>query len=400
MLRTGVSSLIYGIGLASLLLADLLAASFLPTEELARWSFLRSGLYFFASLVLLGRDNLLVREPAVAPALLARFRWQIPAISIVLASLLAAAGKLPFGLGLAACVAVSVSTAGYQFHLGGARRVAAQYTFQSWKVAVLVVVAMIVWGWVPVSRFDIALSVALGLAAILTISPILAAGGSREPSMRKGQLAWADRMGWRYFITSTLAAAGIYGEALLLGLFASAQDQALWFTHLTFFVLPATALGGLVGFLAIPAMRTKPATVARLFTRTGSLAIILFALIAGGMVQLAGWLTWSILDPEVGAPASLLWLMAAVGAVLRLIYVAVSSYFAIHGDVPFHDRLIGGQMLSLVLGLVAGWIIFAWGENLIFAIVAGGLVNVAGRSLIGLVLALGHANQHLTVVRA
>jgi O-antigen/teichoic acid export membrane protein len=329
---TGLIGLVYGTSVGLLFVGELLLARHLDAAEFGQYNLVRQGVPVVVVLALLGYDQALTRETAarggIAPRL-DRRQWRLVALAVVVAG--AGAGYLVLRLGVAwpiastlvvgsAAIALSslVSGALRASHRSGLGALAQQGHRLLAGVAFIGAAGLLSGAGAALTFCMCALIVAAGCVMWSTrlATPWVIDDAAHRTMRRLGvgyslsmlTLAtgdWVD-LALAAELSGNLADVGQYGQLKLLALY------------------PVLSIGSILGFVALPAIATRRATItrSRALRWTAGAALTSLAMIAVA-VPASRYLADVLF--HVQAPWALLTVLGTIGG-LRLFYVLPSAY--------------------------------------------------------------------------
>lgn len=378
-----MSFLVYVLGLAALFISDILVTSTLQDTDIALWAEARALIGILGVIAALGLDLVMVRSPQSSTRMLRFVAVQVPLLAILL-------GFGAHGLGyLSSPLSASLLTAGSavglvlgQFYRAHHRYLLSQLIQQGWKIVILAVLgAMALPMGFPALPVDLILGVLLLATSLVGWIPLLRTE-TVTPVRQEPEGARAlYGIGLRFMVTNLILSLAVYGEQLLVNGLGTARDAAVFFTHATYFLFPASVLNGYIAFRIGPWLRDNHE---RFVQMIGSRwAVMTFgAAFYAVLMNVFGWVSWQIVTPAVGSPDPILQVTLLVSAFARTLYTIPSGYNGVFGSTRQHDLLIGLQVVFL---LVLAGLIFAFVGYLdvVYLVALAGASNWVLRTTIG-----------------
>lgn len=352
----------YLLGLGSLLFSDLLVTGFFSEEEIALWAETRSVIAISGVLCLVGLDQVLVRSPRSSSSLLRILAIQVPLLAVIVGSFFRYMGFLD---SLWAAVGIAMGSAAslalFQYFRSHRLNMASQFAQQGWKVMALAAVA-----WMLLSDRVLPLG---GLVAVLLVFSVLLSSllllrfpPSRVFRQNPESASALYQIGSRFMVTSLMLALAVYAEQLVVNALGSANEAALYFTHATYFLFPASVLNGYLAFVIGPWVRDNHDRFVGLLA--GKWAFILLLAVAyAAIVGVVGRLLWAVVGPSVGEPDILLQLAFLLSVVARTLYTLPGGYIGVFGRPKEHDLLILGQVMILLFVVALFFVL--WDSDLL-----------------------------------
>lgn len=372
--------LAYLFGMASMLVSDILVSKFLGDADIALWADVRALFGILAAFVTLGLEMVIIRAPGASRLLLRLVIVQAVVLSLPLGFLVHQLGYLssPWSAILLASGA-AFSLAQGQYFRSHSSFFVSQFAQQGWKIIVLILLADFIFlHHLRALPIDLVASSAVFVVSILGWGLVLTRrhdGDSVEHGLRKHYA-----ISFRFLVTNIILNVALFGEQMIVNGLGTNAQAAIYFTHMTYFLLPASILTTFVGFRIGPWVRDNPDDFeAMLARRRLSIHMVIVATVA--LAQAIGWIGWWLIGPSVGEPNAVLQIAFFISATLRTYYVMPSAYNGIFGAPTEHDLLIISQ-LFLLLVLAAGIYAFFPAVDIILVVAIAGVFNWMARTLI------------------
>lgn len=321
---------LYGLGLLSFLLADIYVSENFSQERIAEWAFYKSTIIILGSIVLLGYDQVFVRDPSLVTRFFKRFIIQAFSIAIVSVLIIAVfknytfhkGGYLFLGVVLYGFINYSSSSLRACFNLWKA-----QFSSNFWKILLL--------GFLFLWTFD-DLSYYFLIPIILTLISAVFFGGYKTKEDRSffENLSDTDSraIATTFLFTNLTLILAVYGEQFLINLSNDTKASAHLFKYFAVFTPIALSVNGFLGFYFGPKIRREKKMSIERFKKF-SLKISLFAFVVTGLSSVIGYIYMTNFSQiEVTTLDWLLIISLSVLCIIRGIYIATSVCLGIFSD--------------------------------------------------------------------
>jgi hypothetical protein len=350
MIRSFLSLSVYGLGLCLLAVSDIIMTKFFSSEEIANWAELRSLIGISGILCLIGLDQVLMRSPQSSGRILRLLAVQVPVLAAAVGSLVYYVGYIDdwvsaFAIAVGSAFTIALSQYFRSHHLP----VESQVVQQLWKILAFAALVLIVFTKAPMEVDVVVTSlllVGVGCGVFLVYGRPPSRLHQQDPEPTPALYA----IGSRFMVTSLFLASAVYAEQLLVNGLGSALDGALYFAHATYFLFPASALNGYLGFLVGPWIRDHHDRFIDILRKRAWL-ILLAAIGYAVSMNSVGWLGWHLISPTVGAIDHTLQGLFLCTCVATTLYTFPSAYNGVFGQPHQHDFLIAVQVVSLLAAL-------------------------------------------------
>ena len=370
--------LIYGLGLASFFLADLLTAKYGTDELVAQWASLKASLFVAIPLAMLGLDQIMIRNPNSAVRLLKLLLIQGVLIGAVIAAILIQQGMLQANATtIAAFAMLPVLQGTSAFFRSRNQFMLAQLATNGWRFFFGLLVAFTVW----TSR-SIDYSVLLCGAFLAGGLTLFFLYGQSKPAAKsnakdaESSLAGYYAIGFRFGLSMVVLNASLHIEQLLLNFQQDTLSSSQYFRFCTVFLFPVTALCGLTGFVAGPYIRERAKATSEFISKYSWLVLVAaFAIAAINFVF--GWVLIDYVSEPVAYKLTLAVIVSVLG-MLRLLLIFPSAFLGVFAARQHLDLFVGISVLGLAL-MVGSY--FLLSEVLNFApVVAIGIASIVNWS--------------------
>jgi len=245
----------------------------------------------------------------------------------------------------------AASSALFQYYRSHYKAVLSQISQQLWKVlALLALTVAVIYEWpldIDVMVFTVMLiNVILAASIVFRYRPVGLAQQSPET------ITSLYSIGFRFLATGLLLSLSVYGEQLLVNRLGGQEQGALYFTHATYFLFPASVLSGYFSFLIGPWARDNHDKYVG-FMRERRHYIFVGTFLYSALVNFVGWFAWGVVSPVLESPDIVLQVLFFVICFFRTIYMWPGAYVGIFGKPKEHDVLVGGHLLALLVAIVA-----------------------------------------------
>lgn len=376
------SFLVYSLGLGGLFLTDLIVGAVFSPQDIADWAKFRSLVGIAAVIPLIGLDQVLMRSPASSAQLLRILGVQVPILGVAIGFILSWFGFVSsWVLGAGLAIGSAASLVLFQYFRAHRHEVLSQFAQQGWKIAALGLIAamaltgwrsdLVVWGIGLVLAFDIIVAL-----AVLILPPERLHPQSPEPARAHYAI------GSRFMVTSLMLALSVYAEQLVVNRLGSHMEAALYFTSATYFLFPLSFLNGYLAFLMGPWVRDKHDRFIQLL-HTRWWAIVLASAGYGVAMGVLGLILWKVVRPSVGEIDAGLVILLMWTGFIRTLYMLPSGYLGVFGMPRQHDKLILGQVLSVIPVIGLFFLLRAYGVDLVHSVAAASALNWTLRTVLG-----------------
>lgn len=315
------TSLLYFIGMASLVLADLFIIRYYPDSFIAEWAFLKSSLFIGGSIVVFGLDQMFIRHNLKVSKYLPKFFGHILVVGLILGTI------VYFNLSKIYIVVLVVIYAINQLLFGAARAnfhyLLSQALLQSWKIIFFIIVLTFYFLSANSDAYTFVL-LALILPIFLYSKQIINLLYDGERVDEKMKLIYQDAAFMFLSIISVNIA--MYADQLFLKQFALEADVVKLFTHTSSIYPLGVAFNGLAGFFLGPYLKKRPKTSVRKILKV---LIIIASLLALTSFFIGSLILKFFRGVEIDFYLSL-FLCIIIG--LRILYILPSSYIGVIGS--------------------------------------------------------------------
>lgn len=372
--------LIYLAGTASMLMSDVLATKFMDNSEIALLADVRALFGILGALITLGLEMVIIRIPSASRLLLRLVFIQAVALSVPVGFFVHLLGYLssPWsGILLTAGSACLVAQG--QFFRSHGAFVSSQLVQQTWKIIILILITCIVFFRVETAwPIDFVVAAVVFLISILGWSFILTGPGDLDHADRGFRNHYT--ISFRFLATNIILNLALFGEQLTINGLGTNLQSSIYFTHMTYFLLPVTVISAFVGFRIGPWLRDNPVAFELMLARH-RIKLFFGVIFAVTLAQTIGWLGWQFIRPSVGDVNVFLMIGCFISACLRIYYVLPSAYTGLFGSTRDHDVLIVTQIILLFIIAATIYVTFPF-LDIIIVVTILGVINWLVRTLI------------------
>lgn len=320
----------YGLGLLSFLLADIFVSENFSQENIAEWAFYKSTIIILGSIVLLGYDQVFVRDPSLVTRFFKKFIFQALGIGVVSVSLIAFFKEYTFQKGMYLFLGVilfgfvNYSSASLRacFHLWKS-----QFSTNFWKVLLLI---FLFFGLFEEISFYFLIPI------LVTLVSAIIFGGYKTKEDRSlfENLSDADSraIATTFLFTNLTLILAVYGEQFLINLSGDTAASAHLFKYFAVFTPIALSVNGFLGFYFGPKIRRQQKMSIEKFKKF-SLKISIFAILITLLSAIMGYVYMTYFSPIKNN--NLDWMLItslSILCIIRGIYIATSVCLGIFSD--------------------------------------------------------------------
>ena len=321
---------LYGLGLLSFLLAEIFVSENFSEENIAEWAFYKSTIIILGSIVLLGYDQVFVRDPSLVTRFFKKFILQAFSIAIVSVFIIAFFKDYTFQKGL--YLFFGVILFGFINYSSSSFRACfnlwkAQFSTNFWKVLLLVFLFFGVFE---------ELSYYFLIPFVLTLFSAIFFGGYKTKEDRSlfENLSDADSkaIATTFLFTNLTLILAVYGEQFLINLSGDIQASAHLFKYFTVFTPIALSVNGFLGFYFAPKIRRQKKMSIDRF-KNFSIKISFFAVLVTVLSSVIGYVYMTrFSEVEIDKLDWMLIISISILCVIRGVYIATSVCLGIFSD--------------------------------------------------------------------
>ena len=320
----------YGLGLLSFLLADIFVSENFSQENIAEWAFYKSTIIILGSIVLLGYDQVFVRDPSLVTRFLKRFVIQALVIATISVTLIAVFKGYTFQKGM--YLFLGVLLFGFINYSSSSLRACfnlwkSQFSTNFWKVLLL--------GFLFFGAFE-ELSYYFLIPIALTLISAIIFGGYKTKEDRSlfENLSDADSraIATTFLFTNLTLILAVYGEQFLINLSGDIKASAHLFKYFAVFTPIALSVNGFLGFYFGPKIRRQKKMSIDAFKKF-SLKISVFAVLITLVSVMLGYVYMTYFSKiKVDTLDWMIITSLSVLCIIRGIYIATSVCLGIYSD--------------------------------------------------------------------
>lgn len=321
---------LYGLGLLSFLLADIYVSENFSQEHIAEWAFYKSTIIILGSIVLLGYDQVFVRDPSLVTRFFKRFIVQAISIAVISVTIISFFKNYTLQKGI--YLFLGVLLYGFINYSSSSLRACfnlwkAQFSTNFWKVLLL--------GFLFFGVFDDLPFYFLVPIALTLISALIFGGyKTKEDRSLFENLSDADSraIATTFLFTNLTLILAVYGEQFLINLSGDTKASAHLFKYFAVFTPIALSVNGFLGFYFAPKIRREKKMSINRFKKF-SFKISLFAVLVTLISSVIGYIYMTHFSKiEITTLDWLLIVSLSVLCIIRGIYIATSVCLGIFSD--------------------------------------------------------------------
>ncbi len=248
-----ISFAIYGLGLLSLLLADLYVAQQFNKEQIAEWAFIKSIVLIVGTFCLLGYDQIFIRDQSLIKRFYRRFLVQSCVIASLLIVFLVYIKSYPFEN--AALIAICVLLLAILSYFSSASRAnfhlwKSQFSTNFWKIVLFFALYLFL-------RVDgvyyFLFALAIGTAISIPLRGFIPS--PENATCVKLEDKEAVAISFAFLLHNMTLILAIYGEQFIINLGSDVEASSHLFKYTAIFTPIALSLNGFLGFYFAPKVR-------------------------------------------------------------------------------------------------------------------------------------------------
>jgi len=386
MKRYLVSILVSLFGMGSLFAADILLATHASNEALATWATLKSSLMIGAVVVLLGTEQLIVRNPESLAIVAKVVIPQSILAGIVVALLVFHLGYFSSIPTAFLCVfGIAWVNLAFQWLRSNLCIVRAYITLGAWRlIFISVCIASILFSSSSLDNLEGLVVISLYLGWCIIVPVVVSA--KRISDVVSHHTAFKSRVdvyrsSLLFFLASLSLSITSYGEHLLVFGLGETEDVALYFKAVTFFLMPGVFLNQYLSTVVGPWLRQNEKKGSQsLLTYKFLLLLMLFC--SAPVLLIFGVIAQKLLLGEMVTPLVLA-VIFTITAIVRFLYIVPSTYVGMIADRKELKRVTLYYILFAIGFLFLSELLVSIGMTVIYAVALANLINWCCRSLVG-----------------
>lgn len=375
--------LLYLVGMAGFVFADIIIARYYPVEEVEVWAFVKSILLLSASVCILGLDQVIVREPRALKKILRFFIIRGFFISIFVAIVL---NYFSNGINIFTWLFLVVNLTFLSFmfavYRGSLNMFRAQLALNGWKFVFVLVVIFFIGSGISIGT---SLFISLSLSSVIVIFIMISNRDwmslyKKESNLNENKLI---SQSYKFVILSLSLNLSINFEQIAINTIGKGDGTAIIFAHFTIFLPLIIFLNGFIGFYLGPLMRSiRLKFNLGYYYRMLSLFIIL-SILLGFLSYSFGVFAFNFLYYNKYELVNSIAIPTVFIGVFRLLYALPSSYISILGSEKLLFAFSKSNMYFVSLFFIFVSILFFIGVPIIYSVLIGSLSNWMLRVLFG-----------------
>src|SRR5690606_392833 len=251
------SFIIYAIGLAAMLLADLYIAKYFDVIFIADWAFIKSSVLIISTVCLMGYDTLFIRDQSLIKRYFKRFFIQTIGIALLVSVII----QFVKGLPLNNTVFLFLAIVGLAFlnYISSSSRACynlwkAQFSINFWKITLLLLL-LLGYFTQPIEYY--VLAVITGVILSFFLKGYYPKKDSIQDKNQELSLSDANKMGFYFLLSNLTLIFAVNGEQFIINLYGDADVSAQLFTYFSVFTPIALSVNGFLGFYFAPKIRRQ-----------------------------------------------------------------------------------------------------------------------------------------------
>lgn len=348
----------YVSGVLALFLFDFYVAKRFAADEVSEWSGMKSFMMIAGPLILLGLNNVFIRNPHKNSHTL-RTSLMLVAGFVVIAHTFNYLLDFAFPAAYYLVAGMYALTLTYMSSVRGlGSNIFAQAVQSCWKIALLSLgIAAIEFG--TYLNYEVTWLLLLSLASGVFVGVVLNGLLRKSKQQQLMHSARLNNEDWKFsgmmLISTLTASASAYLELFIVSQLAPNEVSASYFVHFTIFSAAATLASGYFGFYLSPAIRKNPQKFRNLLNwRARYLAALAILFVANGILGAVAFIAFYVGRYEFD------YYLAAIivtTAMMRIIYVLPTAVMGALGKAAelgsFVRFGVGGVVLMGLISLIA-----------------------------------------------
>lgn len=327
---TLLSIIFYALGLICLFLSDLYVTENFDKNYIADWAFYKSTIIILGISLLLGYDQVFVRDPSLVSRFFKKFIIQALSIALVGVTLVIYFKNISIEKGI--YLYLSVFSFGCLNYLSASSRAnfnlwKSQFSTNFWKVVLLF---CLFWGVVK----DLSFIFLLALSLTLIISFFLRGYRAIQDVSRFEKLSSNDSraIATTFFLSNLTLILAIHGEQFLINLSGDTLASAHLFRYFTVFSPIALSFNGFLGFYLGPKVRRENNTSLHNYV-TLTKKLTFFSILITSFSAVIGYIYLSEISSNKLIELDIILILTILTTcIIRGIYVSSSVFLGIYSD--------------------------------------------------------------------
>ena len=327
---TLLSIIFYALGLICLFLSDLYVTENFDKNYIADWAFYKSTIIILGISLLLGYDQVFVRDPSLVSRFFKKFIIQALSIALVGVTLVIYFKNISIEKGI--YLYLSVFSFGCLNYLSASSRAnfnlwKSQFSTNFWKVVLLF---CLFWGVVK----DLSFIFLLALSLTLIISFFLRGYRAIQDVSRFEKLSSNDSraIATTFFLSNLTLILAIHGEQFLINLSGDTLASAHLFRYFTVFSPIALSFNGFLGFYLGPKVRRENNTSLHNYV-TLTKKLTFFSILITSFSAVIGYIYLSKISSNKLIELDIILILTILTTcIIRGIYVSSSVFLGIYSD--------------------------------------------------------------------
>ncbi len=325
-----LSIIFYALGLVCLFLADLYVTENFDKNYIADWAFYKSTIIILGSSLLLGYDQVFVRDPSLVSRFFKKFITQALSIALVGVILVIYFKNISIEKGI--YLYISVLSFGCLNYLSASSRAyfnlwKSQFSTNFWKVVLLF---CLFWGVIK----ELSFIFLLALSLTLIISFFLRGYRAIQDVSRFEKLSSNDSraIATTFFLSNLTLILAIHGEQFLINLSSDTLASAHLFRYFTVFSPIALSFNGFLGFYLAPKVRRDNNTSFHNYVKLTK-KVTFFSILITSFSAVIGYIYLSDISSNRATELDIILILTILTTcIIRGIYVSSSVFLGIYSD--------------------------------------------------------------------
>ena len=325
-----LSIIFYALGLVCLFLADLYVTENFDKNYIADWAFYKSTIIILGSSLLLGYDQVFVRDPSLVSRFFKKFITQALSIALVGVILVIYFKNISIEKGI--YLYISVLSFGCLNYLSASSRAyfnlwKSQFSTNFWKVVLLF---CLFWGVVK----ELSFIFLLALSLTLIISFFLRGYRAIQDVSRFEKLSSNDSraIATTFFLSNLTLILAIHGEQFLINLSSDTLASAHLFRYFTVFSPIALSFNGFLGFYLAPKVRRDNNTSFHNYVKLTK-KVTFFSILITSFSAVIGYIYLSDISSNRATELDIILILTILTTcIIRGIYVSSSVFLGVYSD--------------------------------------------------------------------
>ncbi len=373
-----LSFVIYGLGLSSILLADIYVSATLSADEIASWASVKSAVFILGNFLMLGFDQVIVRHKERLKVFYKKLFVQVIILSFLVVGIYVYTSTLDdYIFLLLSVISFSIIQIHYAIYRAERYLILSQLTTNSWKIVLLITIVI---SSSPVLSFAISLTL---LSVYILVNFLRCDYPNYKPNVESdGEIKEYRLEGFAFALHNLTMVLAVYGEQFILAFYDLKDLASILFSHFAIVTPIALSINGFLGFYLAPKMKADVNFDREKLTLYVKKVTFFSLLITFASVSLA-YVTFDFIYPSRVKQDELFFLFGLV-CVIRGIYVCSSSALGVYADKKtlYKTALINGFVTLLYILMIIASISILSTNDILIGIISCSILNWLSRLLV------------------